>query len=153
MTTEMAKGSIFDARVEALVNPVNLRGVMGKGLALQFKLAFPAMFEAYRRACAKNELKLGLVQVIRVGDAAPFYVINFPTKDHWRSKSKLKSITDGLEDLRRVTEAKGIGSLAIPALGCGLGGLSWTAVRPAIESAFENTNTRALLFGPNAHRG
>lgn len=128
------KGSLLEADVEALVNTVNTVGVMGKGVALQFKQAFPDNFKAYERACRANKVQLGRMFVYEVGGLMqPRYIINFPTKKHWRSRSRIEHIAAGLEDLVRVIRELHISSIALPALGCGNGGLNWSDVRSAIE--------------------
>ena len=142
---ELVTGDLFETDAEALVNPVNTRGVMGKGLALAFKRAFPANEQAYRAACAAGEVQLGRMFVFDAGDR---YVINFPTKDHWRSRSRLADIESGLGDLRRVLGELGVASVAVPALGAGLGGLAWDDVRPLIEAALGDLPVRALVFEP-----
>ena len=120
MTIERGEGDLLKADVEALVNPVNTRGVMGKGLALQFKKAFPEVFTAYARACRAGEVVVGKVFVVeRVG--TPRWIVCFPTKDDWRGASRLAWVRDGLVDLRREVEERGMRSIAVPALGCGLG--------------------------------
>ena len=119
-------GDIFEEDAEALVNTVNCVGVMGRGVALQFKRQFPDNFNAYAVKCERNEIKLGQVFVFETGRIdGPRYIINFPTKRHWRSKSRLADIHTGLKSLAKVIRERGIGSLAIPALGSGLGGLDW----------------------------
>lgn len=135
MIREM-EGDLLGADVDALVNAVNTVGVMGKGLALQFKRAFPANFEAYRRACAAGEVRLGRMLVAATGLSSPRLIVNFPTKGHWRSPSRLEDVASGLEDLVRTVEREGIGSIAVPPLGCGLGGLRWEEVRPLVVAAF-----------------
>ena len=129
------KGSLLEADVEALVNTVNTVGVMGKGVALQFKQAFPDNYKAYERACRSSKVQLGRMFVYEVGGLMqPRYIINFPTKEHWRSRSRLEHINAGLEDLVRVIRELRISSIALPALGCGNGGLNWSEVRSTIES-------------------
>ncbi|GAA0729977.1 macro domain-containing protein [Dactylosporangium roseum] len=131
-----AHGNLLDADVEALVNTVNCAGVMGKGIALQFKRAYPAMFREYARAAESGEVTLGRMHVWRTGLlAGPRFVINFPTKGHWRARSSLVDIDNGLTDLVRVLEELNIKSVAIPPLGCGNGGLEWTDVEPMIRTA------------------
>lgn len=137
MITE-AKGNLLKAPVEALVNTVNTEGVMGKGIALQFKNAFPAMFKDYAAAAKRGEVKLGHMHVWRTEMLdGPQYVINFPTKAHWRAKSRIGDIETGLQDLVRVVKELGITSIAVPPLGCGNGGLNWGDVEPRIRSAFD----------------
>lgn len=132
------KGNIIKAQVEALVNTVNCEGYMGKGIALQYKKAFPLNFNYYSGACRRKELHPGTMLVWDSGDfTIPRYIINFPTKDKWRAKSRYEYIEKGLEDLVRVIRAHHISSIAIPPLGCGLGGLEWSKVEKMITTAFE----------------
>ena len=148
---ELTQGNLLEARAEALVNTVNTQGVMGKGIALQFKQAFPAMYREYERACADGEVRLGKMQVVDLGGllGGPRWIINFPTKGHWRAASRLADVATGLNDLVRVIREHGIQSIALPPLGCGLGGLSWAEVRPLIEKAMAQVpEVRALLFAP-----
>ena len=150
MPIERGQGSLFDASVDALVNAVNTVGVMGKGLALQFKRTFPEVFEDYRRACANGEVEVGRMHLVR-RTTDPRFIINFPTKSDWRQPSKLEYIEAGLRDLVRRVRELGIGSIALPALGCGLGGLNWAEVRPTIVEALrELPNVRVVLFEPVA---
>lgn len=145
------RGNILKADTEAIVNAVNCVGVMGKGLALQFKKAYPANFELYQTKCNSGEVATGRMLIFETGAAQnPRYIINFPTKQHWRAQSQIEFIDSGLVSLvESVTELK-IRSLAIPGLGCGLGGLNWNEVRPRIESAFlETPNIEVLIFEPN----
>jgi O-acetyl-ADP-ribose deacetylase (regulator of RNase III) len=132
---EFTKGDILESGCEALVNAVNCRGKMGRGLALAFKKRFPAMFLAYKRACDAGRVAVGSVHVWQ--DPGGGWVINFPTKDHWRQPSKQEWVASGLEDLARVIRDNGIRSVALPALGCGLGGLLWYQVRAAIKKAHD----------------
>jgi O-acetyl-ADP-ribose deacetylase (regulator of RNase III) len=135
MITEVT-GDLLEADVDALVNAVNTAGVMGKGVALQFRRAFPANYAAYRRACDRSEVVLGKMFVFHNGQLTrPRFIVNFPTKQHWRSPSKLSDIESGLAELVRVIYEHGIKSIAVPALGCGNGGLEWEDVRPLIEHA------------------
>lgn len=130
-------GNLFDAKVDALVNPVNTVGVMGKGLALQFKKTYPANTRAYEAACKKGELRIGEMFTFDLGEGkVPRYIVNFPTKEHWRSPSKLVYVENGLVALVEVVKSHAIRSLAVPALGAGLGGLAWTDVKPLLERAF-----------------
>lgn len=150
MMIEEGRGNLLTADVEALVNTVNTVGVMGKGIALQFKRAFPANYRAYRAACARGEVRLGEVWLFDTQVLAPRrYVLNFPTKQHWRSGSRLDDIAAGLDSLVDVVRDHHITSLAIPALGCGNGGLDWAAVRPLIERACGRMpDVRAVVFPP-----
>ena len=124
----------MDAEVDALVNTVNTVGVMGKGIALMFKEAFPENYRAYADACKKNEVKLGKMFVTnRAALEGPQWIINFPTKAHWRYPSKLKWIVDGLHDLKRIISDKKLKSVALPPLGAGSGKLDWPHVKREIE--------------------
>lgn len=133
-----AHGNLLDADVDALVNTVNTVGVMGKGIALQFRRRFPDMFTVYERAAKQREIQLGRMHVWETGAlSGPRFVINFPTKGHWRSRSRVVDVETGLNDLTRLVGELGITSIAVPPLGCGNGGLDWQQVRPLITSAFE----------------
>jgi O-acetyl-ADP-ribose deacetylase (regulator of RNase III) len=136
-----AKGNLLDAQVEALVNTVNTEGVMGKGIALQFKQAYPAMFREYEHLAKAERIKLGTMHIFDLGGlvGGPRWIVNFPTKGHWRAKSRLSDIEAGLKDLVRVIREHGIQSIALPPLGCGHGGLNWGDVLPLIEKAFAAT--------------
>jgi O-acetyl-ADP-ribose deacetylase (regulator of RNase III) len=147
---EFVTGNLLEADAEALVNTVNTKGVMGKGVALQFKRAFPENYKAYRAACAAGRVQLGRMFVFDSGRMErPRYIINFPTKDHWRSRSRLTDIDAGLEDLRRVLTELQIESVALPPLGCGLGGLHWADVRPRIEGALGTLPVGVLVYEPH----
>lgn len=146
---EYVTGNLLDADVDALVNTVNTGGVMGKGVALQFRRAFPANYDAYRAACAHDEVQIGTMFVFDLGRLeGPRWIINFPTKRHWRSKSRIADIEAGLSDLRRVLVELNISSVALPALGAGLGGLDWADVRAVIETALADAPVRALVYTP-----
>ena len=148
---KFAKGNLLEARVEALVNTVNTVGVMGKGIALQFKGAFPAMFRDYAMACKTGDVRLGKMHVFDLGGLAGDrrWIINFPTKGHWRERSRLTDIEAGLEDLVDTVRRLEIRSIAIPPLGCGNGGLNWADVRPRIEAAFvRSPDVNVFLFEP-----
>lgn len=141
-------GDLLAADVDALVNTVNTVGVMGKGLALQIKQAFPDAFAAYARACKAGEVQVGRMHVVRRA-APPRFIINFPTKQHWRQPSQLAYVRDGLRDLVAQVRALGITSIAVPPLGCGLGGLAWSDVEPLIIAAFaELPAVQVVLFRP-----
>lgn len=147
-----AQGNLLKASVDALVNTVNTQGVMGKGIALQFKRAFPRAFDQYESACKRGEVKVGHVHVVDAGGlvGGPKWIINFPTKAHWRAKSKLVDIEAGLVDLVATCKRLQIRSIAIPPLGCGLGGLNWSDVRPLIERAFASSpEVDVRLYPPN----
>jgi O-acetyl-ADP-ribose deacetylase (regulator of RNase III) len=129
------EGDLLRAPEQAITNAVNTVGVMGKGLALQFKQQFPESFRAYAAACRAGEMVVGRVHPTRCeAVTGPRWIINFPTKQDWRHPSRLEWVEAGLHDLRRVLLAEGIASIALPKLGCGLGGLDWYTVRPLIES-------------------
>lgn len=129
-------GDLLTAETDALVNSVNCVGVMGRGVALAFKRRFPENYRAYAKACRQREVRLGRMFVYETGQVfLPRYIINFPTKDHWRAKSRMKDIVEGLSDLARSIRARDIRSIAIPALGSGLGGLPWPDVRASMEDA------------------
>jgi len=147
---EEAHGNLLQADVDALVNTVNTVGVMGKGIALQFKRAYPENFTAYETACQLGEVRLGSMFVHRTGQMTrPHYILNFPTKGHWRAKSRLKDVETGLRDLRRVIETLGIRSVAVPPLGCGNGGLEWNDVRELIYALLANLpDVRILVYPP-----
>jgi O-acetyl-ADP-ribose deacetylase (regulator of RNase III) len=142
-------GNLLEADVDAVVNTVNTKGVMGKGIALQFKRAFPANYRAYRAACAAGEVRLGQMFVTesdRLGK--PRLLINFPTKGHWKAKSRIADIESGLRDLRRVLVERNVASVALPPLGCGLGGLNWSEVKPRIEAALGDLPIDIEVFEP-----
>src|SRR5262249_34013059 len=134
---ELTQGDILKADAEALVNTVNCAGVMGRGIALQFKRAFPENFTAYAAACRREEVPRGRMLAVETRRPAnPRYIVNFPTKRHWKEKSRMADIEHGLEALVADVKRLGIRSIAVPPLGCGLGGLDWSEVRPRIERAF-----------------
>lgn len=129
-------GNILHADVEALINTVNCVGIMGRGIALQFKNAYPANFKAYEAACRREIVQPGRMFLCETGELGnPRFIINFPTKRHWKGKSRIEDIDAGLVDLVRVIEDRNIRSVAVPPLGSGLGGLDWADVRPRIEAA------------------
>lgn len=146
------QGNLLDAPTEVLVNTVNTVGVMGKGIALMFKEAFPDNFRAYEEAVKRKEVQIGHMFVTENRTLeGPKWLINFPTKKHWRQASKLEWIVDGLKDLRRVIREKRIQSVALPPLGCGNGGLEWNDVRAEISRSFEELpNVDVWIFEPTA---
>jgi O-acetyl-ADP-ribose deacetylase (regulator of RNase III) len=145
------KGNLLDAPVEALVNTVNTVGVMGKGVALQIKNTFPENTKVYNDAIKEGRIKLGEVLLVPVNSMSSVkYIINFPTKAHWRYPSKLAWIKSGLEDLRKKLTENSIRSVALPPLGCGNGGLDWNEVRPAIETALADLPVEILVYEPSA---
>lgn len=147
---EFTTGDILRADVEALVNTVNCVGIMGRGIALQFKNAFPENFKAYAAACARDEVQPGKMFVVETHSFTnPRYIINFPTKRHWRGKSRLEDIEAGLRDLVSEIENRRIRSIAIPPLGSGLGGLEWSVVRSRIERTLSQVpDVRVLVYEP-----
>lgn len=148
---EPTQGNLLAAKAEALVNTVNTEGVMGKGIALQFRQAYPEMYRAYEKACKSGEVRLGEMHVFDLGGLAggPRWIINFPTKGHWRARSRLADVEKGLIDLTTKIRQLHIGSIALPPLGCGNGGLEWSEVRPVIEKAFSKLpDVQVLLFSP-----
>lgn len=146
---EVCQGNLIRADADALVNTVNTVGVMGKGIALQFKRAYPKMFNDYKIATRRDEIRLGSMHVWETGQIRPRYIINFPTKSHWRAASKLRDIEAGLVDLIRIVSDLSITSIAVPALGCGNGGLRWSDVEPLIRSASAALpHVRFVLYPP-----
>ena len=148
---EVGKGNLLEAEVEALVNTVNCDGFMGKGIALQFKQAFPENFKAYQKACRAGEVVPGRMFVFDNGSLLhPRFIINFPTKKHWRSKSRIEDIESGLVALVEQIRQLEVRSIAVPPLGCGLGGLDWGDVGPRIEATFaELSHVRVVVFEPD----
>lgn len=144
------QGDIFNSTAQALVNPVNTAGAMGKGLALKFKKAYPENYKAYRAACKLGEVRTGKMFITEFHkDNEIHYIINFPTKKHWRSKSRMVDIETGLQDLVAEVRSRSIHSIAIPALGCGLGELDWNEVSTKIEKAFsELPEVEVVLYAP-----
>ena len=133
---EIIKGNIIDQKTEAIVNTVNCVGVMGRGIALSFRDAFPENYREYKKLCDEGAIVPGRMFVFVAGDIfEKKYIINFPTKKHWKEKSKIEYIKAGLDDLVRAVKEYCITSITIPPLGCGLGGLDWREVRPLIEKA------------------
>lgn len=142
-------GNLLNASAEALVNTVNEVGVMGKGIALMFKERFPQNTREYTAASNAKHVKVGQMLVTETGELQPRWIINFPTKRHWRHPSKLEWIDAGLQDFVRVVRELGIKSVALPPLGCGNGGLAWPAVRPLIEAAAQALpDVDVLVFEP-----
>jgi O-acetyl-ADP-ribose deacetylase (regulator of RNase III) len=130
-------GNLLKSEAEAWVNAVNCVGVMGKGIALQFKRAFPENFRSYQQACRDGLVRPGKMFTFRNGPSKnPRYIINFPTKRHWREKSKMEYIQNGLEAMVEEICKLGIRSVAVPPLGCGNGGLDWEEVRSLLERTF-----------------
>ncbi|MHC2432760.1 type II toxin-antitoxin system antitoxin DNA ADP-ribosyl glycohydrolase DarG [Bradyrhizobium sp. USDA 4451] len=145
------EGNLLKAETEALVNTVNTVGVMGKGIALMFKEAFPENFRAYAAACKKQEVKVGHIFATERKDlvGGPKWIINFPTKQHWRYPSKIEWIKDGLQDLVRFIREHKVKSIALPPLGSGNGGLDWNDVRPLIVAALGDLqDVQVIVYQP-----
>lgn len=159
MSVEFSTGDIFDAQADAIINPVNCVGVMGKGLALEFKKRFPISSKGYIEACARNIVKIGELFVF-TPTRDPWwrengqYVIHFPTKKHWRDPSKLEYVESGVQDFGRVFCSLKIKSVAIPALGCGCGGLDWEIVKPVIIEGlrYVDEKIKVVLFEPEKQK-
>lgn len=147
---EYKQGDILSEDVEAIVNTVNCVGVMGRGLALQYKNKFPENFKVYAKACKQEEVIPGKMFITQTGQLTnPKYIINFPTKRHWKGKSKIEDIDDGLINLIDTIEKYNIKSIAIPPLGSGLGGLDWVIVKNKIESKLDNiSDVNIVVYQP-----
>ncbi len=147
---KLTQGDMLNANTEALVNTVNCVGVMGRGIALQFKKVFPENFKRYKAACDRKEVQPGKMFTFDLNNLYnPRYVINFPTKRHWKGKSRMEDIESGLKALVEEVRRRNFHSIAIPPLGCGLGGLRWADVRVKIENAFEDlADVQVLLYEP-----
>ncbi len=147
---ELTSGDILKDDSEAIVNTVNCVGIMGRGIALQFKNAWPENFKAYRAACKREEVMPGRMFIFEVGQlTAPRFIVNFPTKRHWRGKSRIEDIDAGLIALVSEIRSRNIRSVAIPPLGSGLGGLDWLTVRPRIVAAMEAApDVRVRIYEP-----
>jgi len=144
---KFVKGNLLEAKTEALTNAVNTVGVMGKGIALQFKKAFPNNYDIYKEACKNDDIAIGKLLVYKeVSTEGEKFIINFPTKKHWRAKSKIEYIEAGLIDLVKVIETYQIKSIAIPPLGCGNGGLDWNEVLPLIEKYLADLEDIEILI-------
>lgn len=144
------KGDLLSATTEALVNTVNTVGVMGKGIALQFKTRFPQNFKVYHEACKKGTFNTGQVLVVREGDLLhQKTIVNFPTKAHWKADSKYEYISTGLEALKNALLEYNIKSIAIPPLGCGNGGLDWNRVKIMIEESLSHVDCDIVVYTPN----
>lgn len=144
------QGNLLESGAEALVNTVNEVGVMGRGIALMFREAFPDNMKAYAAACRRKEVRVGTMFVAENHDlTGPRWIINFPTKKHWRHGTRLEWVQSGLQDLARVIQEKNIRSIALPPLGCGNGGLNWVDVRPEIEAALSSLpDVEVTVYAP-----
>jgi O-acetyl-ADP-ribose deacetylase (regulator of RNase III) len=147
-------GNILVEDAEAIVNTVNCVGVMGRGIALQFKNVFPKNFAAYARACKREEVTPGRMFIFETGELTnPKFIINFPTKRHWKEKSRIEDIDAGLSALAADIQQRQIQSIAVPPLGCGLGGLDWGLVRSRIEATLgQLTDVAVIVFEPDRSR-
>lgn len=147
-----SQGNMLEVSAEALVNTVNEVGVMGKGIALMFRDAFPENARAYEAACKRGEIKVGRMFVTQTRELmAPKWIVNFPTKKHWRNPSKMEWVREGLKDLVRVIQENGIRTIALPPLGCGNGGLEWAQVRREIKAALADVpDVEVTVFAPTA---
>lgn len=146
----VGKGNLLTSEAEALVNTVNCEGFMGKGIALQFKKAFPDNFLAYQKECRIGNIQPGKVFVFRTNSMInPKYIVNFPTKNCWRGNAKIEYIRDGMISLAKAIENYHISSIAMPPLGCGLGGLQWSDVKPIIVNTLSRfPSLNLILFEP-----
>lgn len=131
MEIKYVEGDILEAKTQVVVNTVNCKGVMGKGLALQFKKKYPAMYNDYKQKCEKEKITIGHLDLYK--EIPRYWILNFPTKKHWRNKSKLEYIEKGLREFKDKYEEWGITSIAFPRLGCQQGGLNWNDVKPLME--------------------
>jgi O-acetyl-ADP-ribose deacetylase (regulator of RNase III) len=146
---ELKTGDILRADADAIVNTVNCVGIMGRGIALQFKNAYPANFKAYKAACDAEQVQPGRMFVFETGKFTPRFIINFPTKRHWKGKSRIEDVEAGLVSLVDEIKSRGIKSIAIPPLGAGLGGLEWNQVLPRIKLAVQDIpNVDVIIFEP-----
>jgi O-acetyl-ADP-ribose deacetylase (regulator of RNase III) len=142
-------GDLFASHAQTLVNAVNCVGVMGKGIALEFKKHYPAMFEDYVARCKRNEVRLGEPYLFRDSNGA--MILNFPTKDHWGSPSRLEDIEEGLEYFARHAADWGVISVAFPPLGCGNGGLAWSDVEPLTHRKLGSLSIEIEIYSPSRH--
>lgn len=143
---EVLVGDLFDSSLQTLTNPVNCVGVMGKGLAFAYRQRFPEMYEDYIVRCREHSVHIGQPYLFRPANLA--WILNFPTKDHWREKSQIAHIVEGLAYLKLHYREWGIISLAIPALGCGEGKLSWSLVGPLLYQALLDFHVPIELYAP-----
>ena len=142
------RGDIFAQPAEAIVNPVNCVGVMGRGLALQFKRRHPDAFLAYRCACEGGRVRPGRMFMFDTDCDRPRWIVHFPTKRHWRDRSTIGDIEAGLHGLAAAVARHGIQSIAVPPIGCGLGGLDWRAVRPLLTACFAGMPVTVIVLEP-----
>ncbi len=147
---KFTKGNILTSDADALVNTVNTVGVMGKGIALAFKKAYPLNYKLYKEACSNKEFAVGQMFTTNTGQITPKFIINFPTKEHWRGRSRIEFIENGMKDLVETIKINQIKSIAIPPLGCGNGGLNWNIVKPIILNELKNIdpNIEVIIYEP-----
>lgn len=139
-------GDLFTSQAQTRVNAVNCVGVIGKGVALEFKMRYPAMFEDYAQRCERKQMRLGEPYLYR--DRSGVLIVNFPTKDHWRSPSRLSDIERGLDYFVQHHAEWGVNSVAFPALGCGNGGLDWEEIGPLMRVKLEHINIQVEVYAP-----
>jgi len=157
MTIIFKRGDLFESSDEAIINAVNCVGVMGKGIALQYKKKFPENYKEYKKLCSLSKIYPGKMFVYKYEDdffdnKRPSFIINFPTKQHWRSKSKIEFVEEGLDDLISVIKEEGIKSISMPAIACGNGGLDWNIVRDLIETKLSNLDdVRINVYEPKGY--
>ena len=144
---KFTRGNLFESEAQTLVNTVNIVGVMGKGIALEFKKRYPGMFEEYRQRCNDGRLGIGKLHLYKTGG---HWILNLPTKRHYRGKSRLEYVEAGLGTLRDNYAECGITSIAMPALGCGLGGLNWGEVRALIEEYLGDLPIEIEVYEPGS---
>lgn len=145
----MKDGDLLNDTAEALVNAVNTKGVMGKGIALAFRNKYPDMYTAYRHQCLRGLVIPGKVYYYRLPTGTTRYIVNFPTKRSWRNPADIDYIISGLDSLATFITASGIKTIAIPMLGCGLGGLNWVVVRALIETKLQHLDVTIHLYVHN----
>ncbi len=141
-------GNLFESQMQTFTNTINTVGVMGAGIAKQFKDRFPVMFEDYKQRCQQQEVETGKPYLWKPADAEIAWVLNFPTKQHWRGKSEIEWIEEGLDYLLQHYRQWGIQSLAVPALGCSLGGLKWEQVKPVMERYLSQMDIPVEIYEP-----
>lgn len=143
MSLIIKKGDLFNSECQTIVNTVNCVGVMGKGIALEFKKRYPSMFNTYKKHCSSNALRPGSLYLWRSDTK---WILNFPTKDHWRDKSEIKYLEDGLQKFVDTYKSKGITSIAFPQLGCANGGLNWNEVEPLMKKYLEDLDILVEIY-------
>lgn len=151
ITTMPANADLFKSEAEALVNPVNCVGVMGAGLAKEFRVRWPRMFLSYLAAVKAKQIHFGhchVYHLVKEDQGIAFYIINFPTKYHWHRASRLEHIASGLRDLAKIIQANKIRSIAVPALGCGLGGLAWEPVFDLMVKTLSDMDCEVEIYPP-----